>query len=541
MKTLFLFLLFAIPTLASAQSWELGLAVNAANYQGDLVETDIFTVKETNPAFGLFLRRNFNDYFALRLNGNYAKLSGDDANFSDRKRRGYTFETTLLEGSLQLEITAMSALNKAGNPRAIRPYFFGGIGYASIDPTVFFNESVNTGAAAKIKQDKDNVEKGVIAFPLGAGFKFALGERTSLGAEIGFRATLSDYLDGVSEAGNPDKEDWYVLGGLNLAFKIGKPKDADADGISDKKDKCPDVPGVVENMGCPADRDKDGVYDISDNCPDVTGVVANMGCPADRDKDGVYDRDDQCPDLAGVATNMGCPSDIDKDGIPDAEDRCPELPGIAANKGCPSDRDADGVYDVDDRCPDLAGVVANKGCPADLDGDGIYDKDDKCPDLVGLAANNGCPSDRDKDGVYDNDDRCPDVAGTAANRGCPEMKAEETRIMNVSVKNITFKTNSAVLTPGSYKILDQVATILKKYPYFSVSIEGHTDNVGNETTNLTLSKNRAKTCYDYIVKKGVPAFRLSSEGYGETRPIDTNETKAGKQQNRRVEFNLSVK
>lgn len=541
MRNFFLFVLFALPALMSAQSWELGLSAGAANYQGDLVKSELFTLKETNPAFGLFLRRNFNDYFALRLNGNYIRLSGDDANFTERKPRGFSFETTLLEGSLQLELTTTSATNKDGKPRAIRPYFFGGVGYASGDPTVFFNEAANPSKAAAIASDKANVEKGVIAFPLGAGFKFALGERTSLGAEIGFRPTLGDYTDGVSEAGNPEKEDWYVLGGLNLAFKIGKPKDTDADGISNKNDKCPDVPGVAENMGCPADRDKDGVYDTADNCPDVMGVVANQGCPADRDADGVYDRDDKCPDVAGVATNMGCPSDLDKDGVVDADDRCPELPGIAANKGCPADRDADGVYDVDDRCPDVAGVAANKGCPADQDNDGVYDRDDKCPTLAGLPANAGCPNDRDRDGVYDDDDRCPDLAGVAANRGCPEMKAEETRVMNVSVKNITFKTNSAVLTAGSYKILDQVATILNKYPYYSVAIEGHTDNVGNEASNLTLSRNRAKTCYDYLVKKRVTASRLTSEGYGEAQPIDTNETKEGKQQNRRVEFNLSVK
>ncbi len=541
MRNFFLFVLFALPAFLSAQSWEFGLAVNAANYQGDVVKTDLFTLKETNPAFGLFLRRNFNDYFALRLNGNYMRLSGNDANFSDREIRGYTFKNTVLEGSLQLEVTTMSAINKAGKPRAIRPYFFAGIGYASGDPTVFFNETVNTAYAAAIQKDKANVEKEVVVFPLGAGFKFALSEKVGLGAEIGFRPTLGDYTDGVSEAGNPEKEDWYVLGGLNLAFKIGKPKDTDADGIGDKKDKCPDVPGVAENMGCPADRDKDGVYDTADNCPDVMGVIANMGCPADRDKDGVYDRDDKCPDVAGVATNLGCPSDLDKDGVVDADDRCPELPGIAANKGCPADRDADGVYDVDDRCPDLAGVTANKGCPADQDNDGVYDKDDKCPTLAGLPANAGCPNDRDKDGVYDNDDRCPDLFGIAANRGCPAMKAEEAKVMNVSVKNITFKTNSAVLTPGSYKILDQVATILKKYLYFSVALDGHTDNVGNEAANLTLSRSRAKTCYDYLIKKGVVASRLAYEGYGETKPIDTNETKAGKQQNRRVEFNLSVK
>lgn len=535
--------LFCLPAFVGAQSWELGLAAHATNYLGDLVETNNITLKGTDFGGGLFLRRNFNDYFALRLNGNYVRLKGDDANFDSRNSRGYTFKTTLLEGSLQLEVTPISALNKDGKRRAIRPYFFGGVGYASFDPKPFFNELApeNVPKAQAIAQDKRDVEKSAIVFPLGAGFKFSLGEKATLGLELGLRPVLSDYIDGISQAGNPDKDDWYMLGGLNVAFLIGKPKDADADGISDKKDKCPDVPGVVENMGCPADRDKDGVYDTDDKCPDVMGVVANSGCPADRDMDGVYDRDDKCPDVAGVAAEMGCPSDRDKDGIIDTNDNCPDLVGIAANKGCPADRDADGVYDTADNCPDVPGVAANKGCPADRDADGVYDRDDKCPDLAGLVANKGCPSDRDGDGVYDKDDRCPDLAGIAANKGCPALKEAESRVMNVSVKNINFKTGSAVLTTPSYKILDQVATILKKYEYYSVSIEGHTDNVGNEASNLTLSRNRAKTCYDYLIKKGVAASRLSYEGYGETRPIGSNETAAGKLVNRRVEFNLNIK
>lgn len=544
MRNLFFLLAFlSLPACLGAQSWEFGLSANAANYQGDLVETEIFTVRETSPAFGIFFRRNFNDFFALRLNGNYVRLTGDDVNFAARKSRGYTFTSTLLEGSIQLELTPISNVNKAGNPRAIRPYFFGGVGYANSEPTVFFNETApeNIIKADRIAADKRNTDKGGVVFPLGAGFKFALGEKTTLGAEMGFRPTIGDYIDGVSQAGNPDKDDWYVLGGLNLAFRLGSPKDTDGDGISDKKDKCPDVPGIAESMGCPADRDKDGVYDKDDKCPDVMGVTANAGCPADRDMDGVYDRDDKCPDVAGVVANMGCPSDLDKDGVVDADDKCPELPGIALNQGCPADRDNDGVYDVDDTCPDVAGVAANKGCPSDRDKDGIYDNVDKCPDLAGILANQGCPNDRDKDGVYDNDDRCPDLAGIAANRGCPAMKEEESRVMNVAVRNITFKTNSAILTPGSFKILDQVVTILKKYNYYTVSLDGHTDSDGSEASNLTLSRNRAKTCYDYLIKKGIAASRLSFEGYGESKSIETNGTAAGKQANRRVEFNLTIK
>jgi len=543
MRNLLLLALFSLPAYLGAQSWEFGIAAHATNYLGDLVETEAIPLKATGFGGGLLLRRNFNDYLALRLNGNYAQLKGDDAYFDNRKSRGFTFETSLFEGSLQLELTPISALNKAGKRRAIRPYFFGGAGFAGFKAKPFFNETApeNFSRAQAIAQDKRELENTVIAFPLGAGFKFPVGKKATLGLELGLRPTLGDYIDGVSQAGNPDKNDWYMLGGLNLAWQFGEPKDTDTDGIPDKTDKCPDIPGIVENMGCPADRDHDGVYDKDDKCPDIMGVTANMGCPADRDADGVYDRDDKCPDVAGIADNMGCPSDRDKDGIIDNDDKCPDLAGIAANQGCPADRDADGVFDTEDRCPDVAGVAANKGCPADRDGDGVYDRDDKCPDLAGLVTNMGCPSDRDKDGVYDKDDRCPDVPGIAANKGCPAMKEAEQKVMSVSVKNINFKTGSAVLTAGSYKILDQVADILKKYDYYSVSIEGHTDNVGNDANNLKLSQNRAKACYDYLIKKGVSAARLSNAGFGETRPIGSNETAAGKLANRRVEFNLSIK
>ncbi|MEO6758505.1 MAG: DUF6089 family protein, partial [Saprospiraceae bacterium] len=185
MRNLFTFLaLLFLPAFASAQAtWELGLAGHATNYLGDLVKENSVPLQNTGLGGGLFLRLNFNDYFALRLNGNYLQLKGDDAAFGTRKSRGYTFKTDLFEGSLQLELTPISALNKAGNRRGIRPYFFGGVGYATYDPKPFFNELApeNIPKAQKIAEDKRDVEKNVVVFPLGAGFKFPLGEKATLG------------------------------------------------------------------------------------------------------------------------------------------------------------------------------------------------------------------------------------------------------------------------------------------------------------------------------------------------------------------------
>ena len=93
----------------------------------------------------------------------------------------------------------------------------------------------------------------------------------------------------------------------------------------------------------------------------------------------------------------------------------------------------------------------------------------------------------------------------------------------------------------SYKVLDDVAAVLKSYPYYSLDLRGHTDSQGDEKMNHDLSHNRAKACYDYLISKGIAASRLTSEGFGETKPIADNMNAAGRALNRRVEFDLNVK
>ena len=112
----------------------------------------------------------------------------------------------------------------------------------------------------------------------------------------------------------------------------------------------------------------------------------------DRDKDGIKDKDDRCPDIPGLPEFQGCP-DTDGDGIPDIDDACPTVAGPVENNGCPwPDTDGDGVLDKDDACPTVPGPVENKGCPwPDTDGDGVLDKDDACPTVPGLPEYNGCP------------------------------------------------------------------------------------------------------------------------------------------------------
>lgn len=218
----------------------------------------------------------------------------------------------------------------------------------------------------------------------------------------------------------------------------------------------------------------------------------------------------------------------------------------------PSDRDGDGIVDADDACPDEPGRrsddLAVNGCP-DKDGDGIVDKLDACVDVKGVGSDdpkkNGCPADmdRDGDGVLDAVDACPDEPGAANDdpkkNGCPKAAVVGGKIQISD--QVKFKTGSAELLPGkeSEDVLAAVATVLKDHPEIQrVRVEGHTDDRGLPADNKVLSAARAASVVKWLVEHGVDRSRLSSQGYGQEEPIDTNETEEGRHNNRRVEFHI---
>ena len=229
--------------------------------------------------------------------------------------------------------------------------------------------------------------------------------------------------------------------------------------------------------------------------------------------------------------------DRDGDGVLDDDDRCPDTPGLASLKGCP-DRDGDGIADIDDKCPDVPGLARYQGCPIpDTDKDGINDEVDKCPTVPGVARYQGCPiPDTDGDGVNDEEDKCINEKGPASNFGCPVISEEIVKKLSLAAKNVFFATGSAKLLPKSFKQLDIVVKILNENPTYKLNIDGHTDDVGKDDYNMTLSDNRAASVKAYLVSKGIADGRLTSTGYGETKPVADNKTVAGRAQNRRVEM-----
>jgi OmpA-OmpF porin, OOP family len=185
--------------------------------------------------------------------------------------------------------------------------------------------------------------------------------------------------------------------------------------------------------------------------------------------------------------------------------------------------------------------------PPDTDGDGILDSDDACPNEAGVASpdheKNGCPlpKDRDGDGIVDTEDACPDAAGPTntdpARNGCPVVRIEGGQIR--IREQIQFKTASASIRKQSNYILEAVVKVLREHDDITkVRIEGHTDTRGKPAANKSLSKRRAAAVVKWLVKHGIKKGRLSSEGFGQERPIATNLTDDGRQQNRRVEFHI---
>ncbi len=205
------------------------------------------------------------------------------------------------------------------------------------------------------------------------------------------------------------------------------------------------------------------------------------------------------------------------------------------------DDDKDGVPNGIDMEPEtLTGsLVDSKGVGLkDSDNDGIADTYDYCPDAAGPFSTNGCV-DSDKDGVADKEDECPQTAGVMSNKGCPIVAKETKEIMAKALQGVQFDYRKNELLPSSLPVLDEVVKVLEDNPEYSLNIDGYTDNLGDETENIGLSKLRAQNVANYLVSKGVPPNRISVKGFGEAYPKASNDTPEGQALNRRVEFSIS--
>ncbi len=158
--------------------------------------------------------------------------------------------------------------------------------------------------------------------------------------------------------------------------------------------------------------------------------------------------------------------------------------------------------------------------------------------------------DQDEDGVHDRRDRCPDTPKGAEVRhnGCPlpqypeaapapEAPQDEVIVLS-DLGEVLFAFDSATLTPAAEATLDTVLEKLRGADVLAIRVDGHTDSVGSDAYNQGLSERRAASVVDYLFSRGVAAEKLSSQGFGESKPIEDNGTDDGRAQNRRVEIHV---
>lgn len=555
---------------------ELGLMGGAMVYTGD-AHCEKFLLKNgLNLDGGVYLRNYWNDKLSTRLNFLVGQIRGKDSDYPSQAHgdRGFEFTTPIydLSATMEFEPWGHKRYSSGTFRRILSPYINAGIGLVSAKPNTFYNETRNPNLTQQIGEDKANDKTMHLTIPFGAGIRYDLNKRLTLGAEGSFRLPFTDYLDGISKSANPDANDWYQTANLILGYRFNYKRDADKDGIADEDDACPLEPGNIRGKGCP-DQDGDGVVDKLDNCPVEVGSAALNGCP-DRDSDGIADRDDACPDYAGDAANGGCP-DKDGDGIVDMKDDCPDVKGSSFFNGCP-DTDGDGITDKLDACPTERGLKEDKGCPkpepkpepipvpvaststttsnssstssssstsggsssstftvaSDAVVTGQYVDYSSVQNLPNGATYSGNGVEVDPSRLVTSTVRVEGDSYTTTGA----ITSEETAVFDEALYGIQFETGSAVIANSSFGILNKVYSIMNRRGDFSFEIAGHTDNTGNSEANLRLSESRAKAVYNFLVKKGIGSSRLTYRGYGDTNPVADNGTAAGRTKNRRVQF-----
>jgi OmpA-OmpF porin, OOP family len=195
--------------------------------------------------------------------------------------------------------------------------------------------------------------------------------------------------------------------------------------------------------------------------------------------------------------------------------------------------------------PPAAAPAAVAAADTDSDGDGVYDRTDRCPNTpTGWPVDKwGCPLDSDGDGVPDGIDRCPGTpyGVKVDDRGCAvpvaliQILKEKKAVV---LEGVEFDNDKDTLRPESLTTLNEVGASLKDWPDVRLEVQGHCSDPGTADHNLDLSQRRAAAVKAYLVSRGVDASRLEPRGYGETKPIASNKTEAGRQLNRRVELHV---
>jgi outer membrane protein OmpA-like peptidoglycan-associated protein len=491
-STLFLLMLsFCLSLSAQTRKhpWQVGIHFGKAEFNGDIGDATINFSK----AFYMYGGASFSRYASRSWDFTFIVNYGEIGYWADGDTvpsvSNFKFHSNIYANMYNGTVLTKYKFNNGyflkENAR-FQPYLLFGFGIYWLQGERLFDFYA---PRAPYRSSFTAKDLGVVS---GVGVNVRINDRWGAHLQTQFIYTDHDSRDGYVIQNN----DGYSLHRIGVTYNFGKPMKCDME--------CMPVLPAMAMHNC--DRDSDGIVDQLDLCPDTPGVMEARGCP-DRDWDGIPDKLDKCPDVWGTRRFEGCP-DTDGDGIPDHLDSCVFVPGLVQFNGCP-----------------------------DFDNDGIPDHKDSCRALPGPKEFNGCP-DTDHDSLPDNIDKCPRDPGPKWNKGCPEIKESVKKLFEQALTGVQFQTNKSIILPKSFPILDNVAKVMRENPTYFLVINGHTDNQGDDMKNMKLSDDRANAVRLYLIKKGTSAERLESHGFGETMPIDDNETPEGRARNRRVEFKV---
>jgi outer membrane protein OmpA-like peptidoglycan-associated protein len=401
----------------------------------------------------------------------------------------------------------------------VYPYLFGGIGIMYFNPVDKQNKRL------------PNNSLGVYGYqasyaPLGGGLQYFFTENIAVELTGAYQFVMSDYLDDIKR-GNNDAF-WNI--GINFFALVSEgDNDWDKDGLLNDEEK------QLGTDPHKPDTDGDGLRDGEE----VHTYRTNPLNP-DTDGDGLKDGEE----VFKYHTDPLNP-DTDGDGLSDG-DEVLKYHTDPLNK----DTDGDGLKDGDE-------VLKYRTDPLnpDTDGDGLSDGDE-----VLKYHTDPLNKDTDRDGLTDGDEVLkyhtdplnPDTDHGGVPDGreiqlglnpldpsddVPTIQVPNMQIgEHIILEGVNFENAQVRLLPAAQTILDQVAASLIADTMVIVAIEGHTDNVGRASYNMNLSLGRAKAVRTYLINKGVAAARMTTKGFGYTKPIADNATPDGKAKNRRIEF-----
>lgn len=223
-----------LPLFISAQRFEMSSFVGYSSYQGDLNESPVFSLQEAHLSYGLkvsyLVNQNISVGYAMYNGG----ISGSDQNFPNRRNwdPNLSFKSIFSEHSMMVTyfpvnrtrggLTSYKVKGKSNGCPSVRirykrkysPYVYGGLGVVALDPVV-----------SGLPRGSEELQPGAysnthLVLPFGGGMRMELTKKIGISAEFGMRYPFSDYIDGVSDSRSPEFKDWYIVGGLRVAYKF---------------------------------------------------------------------------------------------------------------------------------------------------------------------------------------------------------------------------------------------------------------------------------------------------------------------------------